>query len=224
MSDHHLLIVDDDTRIRDLLRRYLIQGGYRVTTSADARAARAILASVSFDLVILDIMMPGEDGLALLSAIRKRDATPVILLTARGLAEDRIEGLKRGADDYLAKPFDPEELALRVGAILRRVPQPVPLDETVMLSGLSFNPARGELSDTTRRIRLTDSEAQLLTRLARAGGDPVSREALADATSAGLERSIDVQVTRLRRKIERDPKAPVHLQTVRGVGYRLIPD
>lgn len=223
MTEPHLLVVDDDDRIRDLLRRFLIREGYRVTAVENAARARRMLQTMSFDLAILDVMMPGEDGFSLLSAIREEIDTPVILLTARGEPTDRIEGLKRGADDYLAKPFEPEELALRVAAILRRSSEARPVSE-ISLSGLVFNPARGELSDGARRIRLTESETALLSRLAEAAGEPVSREALAQATNAALDRSVDVQVTRLRRKIEPDPRDPLHLQTVRGVGYRLLVD
>ncbi|MEL6244740.1 MAG: response regulator [Pseudomonadota bacterium] len=223
MTPPHILVVDDDDRIRALLKRFLVSEGYAVTAAADASAARRVMQSIEFDLAILDVMMPGEDGFSLLSAIREENETPVMLLTARGLSEDRIEGLKRGADDYLAKPFEPEELALRVGAILRRtVKEPPP--EEVELSGLIFNPARGELKNGDTRVRLTDAELQLLTVLSANAGEPVSREDLAALTSAGLERSVDVQVTRLRKKIEPDPREPIHLQTVRGVGYRLMPD
>lgn len=223
MSDTHLLVVDDDDRIRDLLKRYLLREGYRVTAVADAARARRMLQTMAFDLAILDVMMPGEDGFSLLSAIREEIDTPVILLTARGEPNDRIEGLKRGADDYIAKPFEPEELSLRVAAILRRSAEAQP-SRDISLSGLRFNPSRNELSDGERRIRLTESETALLIRLVEAGGEPVSREALAQATNAALDRSVDVQVTRLRRKIEPDPREPVHLQTVRGVGYRLLVD
>ena len=225
MTDEpHLLVVDDDDRIRDLLRRYMVTRGFRVTAAQDAVAARKMMSMIDFDLAILDIMMPGEDGLSLLTSMREeRNETPVILLTARGLAEDRIEGLKRGADDYLPKPFEPEELSLRAAAILKRSMKDVPPDE-IEMSGLIFNPARGELKHGDNRVRLTEAELQLLTILTSRAGEAVSREELAQLTSAGLERSIDVQVTRLRRKIEPDPKQPIHLQTVRGVGYRLMPD
>jgi two-component system phosphate regulon response regulator OmpR len=170
-------------------------------------------------------MMPGEDGLSLLSGIRQGTSreTPVLLLTARGEASDRIDGLKRGADDYLPKPFEPEELALRCAAILRRSHKEEPPEE-VEMSGLVFNAARGELKSGDERIRLTDAELQLLTALAARAGEPISREELARITSAGMERSVDVQVTRLRRKIEPNPKEPIHIQTVRGIGYRLMPD
>jgi len=223
-EEPHLLVVDDDNRIRDLLRRFLVQKGFRVTASHDAINARKMMSMIDFDLAILDIMMPGEDGLSLLSTMREAgNDTPVILLTARGLAEDRIEGLKRGADDYMPKPFEPEELSLRAAAILRRSMKEVPPDE-IEMSGLIFNSARGELKNGDTRVRLTEAELQLLTILTSRAGEAVSREELAQMTSAGLERSIDVQVTRLRRKIEPDPKQHIHLQTVRGVGYRLMPD
>ena len=221
----HILVVDDDDRIRDLLKRYLSREGYRVTAAADADAARRMMETMAFDLAILDVMMPGEDGLSLLSGIRRGASreTPVLLLTARGEASDRIDGLKRGADDYLAKPFEPEELSLRCAAILRRSHREAPPEE-VEMSGLVFNASRGELKSGEERVRLTDAELQLLTALASRAGEPVSREELAHLTSAGMERSIDVQVTRLRRKIEPNPKEPIHIQTVRGVGYRLMPD
>lgn len=222
----HILIVDDDDRIRDLTKRFLTMKGFRVTSAPDAAAARRLMQNLSFDLAVLDIMMPGETGLQLLETIRSGPAreTPVMLLTARGEARDRIEGLRLGADDYLAKPFEPEELALRCEAILRRSQKPSPPPEEVEMSGLIFNVARGELKSGDERIRLTDAELQLLTVLARTPGAAISREDLAHLTSAGLERSVDVQVTRLRRKIEPNPREPVHIQTVRGVGYRLMPD
>ncbi|MEQ9504729.1 MAG: response regulator [Hyphomonas sp.] len=222
----HILIVDDDDRIRDLTKRFLTMKGFRVSAAPDAAGARRLMENMEFDLAILDIMMPGEDGLSLLAGIRKGPSreTPVMLLTARGQTSDRIEGLRSGADDYLAKPFEPEELVLRCEAILRRAQKSAPPPEEVEMSGLVFNAARGELKSGDERIRLTDAELQLLTVLARNPGEPVSREDLAVLTSAGLERSVDVQVTRLRRKIEPNPKEPVHIQTVRGVGYRLMPD
>jgi len=221
----HILVVDDDDRIRDLLKRYLSREGYRVTAAPDAAAARRLMDTMAFDLAVLDVMMPGEDGFSLLSGIRHGASreTPVLLLTARGEAGDRIEGLKRGADDYLAKPFEPEELSLRCAAILRRSHKEEPPEE-VEMSGLVFNAARGELKSGDERVRLTDAELQLLTALAARAGEPVSREELAQITSAGMERSVDVQVTRLRRKIEPNPKEPIHIQTVRGIGYRLMPD
>lgn len=223
MEPAHLLVVDDDDRIRDLVRRYLQKAGHRITTARNAEGARRFMATFDFDLIILDIMMPGDDGLTLLKELRARRQTPVILLTAKGDSEDRIEGLKAGADDYLPKPFEPEELSLRIASILRRRPQSVDVGQ-VILSGLTFDADRGELRDEERKIRLTEAETQLLSILASRCGEPVSRAELADLTSTGADRSVDVQVTRLRRKIEPDPKEPIHLQTVRGVGYRLLTD
>jgi two-component system phosphate regulon response regulator OmpR len=223
-TETHLIIVDDDDRIRDLLKQYLTRQGHAVTTAPDAASARKLFQTFSFDLAILDIMMPGEDGLSLLKALRADgNQTPVLLLTARGQADDRIEGLRLGADDYLPKPFEPEELALRTSAIIRRSHVPPPPEE-IEMSGLVFEPAKGLLTGPSGNIRLTDSELQLLTTLSRHPGDPISRETLAAESSNGTERSIDVQVTRLRKKIEPDPKNPIHIQTVRGIGYRLMPD
>ncbi|WP_084398076.1 response regulator [Henriciella aquimarina] len=220
----HILVVDDDDRIRTLLKQYLTREGYRVTVAANATSARKLFATFDFDLAIFDIMMPGESGLELIESLRKQGIkSPVLMLTARGETSDRIEGLKAGADDYLAKPFEPEELALRVNAILRRTHVEPPPEE-IEMSGLVFNAKRGELTEGDRRVRLTEAELQLLTALASQAGEAVSREELASHSAGSTERSIDVQVTRLRRKIEPDPKQPVHLQTVRGIGYRLMPD
>lgn len=221
----HLLVVDDDDRLRSLIRRYLSSAGYRVTLAPDAPTARRMMDTMSFDLAILDIMMPGESGLELLATIRGTSTMPVILLTARDLAEDRIDGLRKGADDYLSKPFEPEELSLRIAGLLRRS-APVGKDDIgkVHMSGLVFDPKRGHLRSAEGTVRLTESEAQLLTLLAVHRGEPVARQTLAEKTSTGQERSVDVQVTRLRKKIEPDPREPIHLQTVRGVGYRLMPD
>lgn len=223
MTEAHLLVVDDDDRIRDLLKRFLISHGYRVTAVPHAGAARKMLQTLDFDLAILDVMMPGEDGLSLLRGIRDEIDTPVILLTAKGDPADRIEGLRLGADDYLGKPFEPEELQLRIQAILRRSAQET-ADETVRIAGMVLDLDRGELSGNDQRIRLTEAETTLLMRLAATPGQAVDRDDLAEATSAGSGRSVDVQVTRLRRKIEPDPREPIYLQTVRGVGYRLMPD
>ena len=223
MNQHrsHILAVDDDDRLRDLLKRYLSREGHDVTTAKDAASARKLMATMTFDLAILDVMMPGEDGLSLLKSVReKKSDTPVILLTARGQPSERIEGLKLGADDYLAKPFEPEELALRITSILKRAPSEAPVEE-LKLAGMIFHVGKGELRKDGRLVRLTESETQLLSILAARTGVAISRHELAMLTAAGVERSVDVQVTRLRRKIERDPREPVHLQTVRGVGYRL---
>jgi len=221
----HILIVDDDDRIRELLKRYLTNGGARVTSAAHAEAARKLLAAFEFDLLILDVMMPREDGFSLAASVRKTSSVPIILLTARGLAEDRIKGLTIGADDYVPKPFEPEELALRIGAILRRAASRVTeAPELVRFGPFTFHTARGELAREGRAIRLTEAEVAMLRILAARGGEPISREDLSKRTGASMERSVDVQVTRLRRKIEVDPRAPVFLQTVRGVGYRLAID
>lgn len=220
----HILTVDDDDRLRDLLKRYLTREGHDVTTAKDAASARKFMSAMAFDLIILDVMMPGEDGLSLLKGIREtKSNTPVILLTARGLPAERIEGLKLGADDYLPKPFEPEELVLRIGSILKRAAPEAPVEE-IKLSGMVFHVGKGELRKDGRLVRLTESETQLLSILAARSGAAISRHELAVLTAAGVERSVDVQVTRLRRKIERDPREPVHLQTVRGVGYRLTGD
>ena len=226
MNTHHahILAVDDDDRLRELLKRFLAREGHDVTTAKDAASARKLMATMSFDLVILDVMMPGEDGLSLLKSVReKKHDTPVILLTARGLPAERIEGLRIGADDYLSKPFEPEELLLRIASILKRAVPEAPVEE-IKLSGMVFHVARGELRKDGRIVRLTEREMQLLSILAQRTGAVISRRDLAVLTAAGVERSVDVQVTRLRRKIERDPREPVHLQTVRGVGYRLTGD
>lgn len=221
----HLLLVDDDDRIRELLKRYLAQAGARVSAAPDAAGARKLIASFDFDLIVLDVMMPVEDGFSLAETVRKTSNVPIILLTARGMPEDRIRGLQIGADDYVPKPFEPAELALRINAILRRaVANRGEPPDIVQFGPFAFNNARGELSRDGVVVRLTEAEAVLLRILAARPGDVVSREDLAKRTGAGLERSVDVQVTRLRRKIEADPRAPVFLQTVRGVGYRLAAD
>lgn len=221
----HLLLVDDDDRIRDLLKRYLTQAGARVSAAADAASARKLLGALDFDLIVLDVMMPVEDGFSLAETVRKTSSIPIVLLTARGMPEDRIKGLQIGADDYVAKPFEPAELALRINAILRRaVVNRGEAPEQVKFGAFTFNGARGELSRDGATVRLTEAEVAMLRVLSARPGEVVSREDLAKRTSAGMERSVDVQVTRLRRKIETDPRAPVFLQTVRGVGYRLAVD
>ena len=221
----HLLVVDDDDRIRDLLKQYLSRAGFRVTTAADAAAARKLMGLLDFDLLVLDVMMPGEDGFSLARWVRARDrSTPVMMLTARGLAGDRIEGLTLGADDYLAKPFDPQELLLRIEAVLRRAGPRPGGQRQVQLGACSFDLERSELSRDGAPVRLTEAEAQLLRTLALSAHAPVDRMALGPENPDSSGRSVDVQVTRLRRKIEPDPKNPRYLQTVRGVGYMLAPD
>ena len=224
----HLLVVDDDRRLRELLRDFLGRNGYRVSVAGDAAEARRQVAGLAFDLMILDVMMPGESGLELARDLRNGGDVPILLLTARGEAADRIAGLEAGADDYLAKPFDPRELLLRITAILRRaqagIAAPAPTTaQHVRLGQCRFDAARGELWRGGDPVRLTTAEAQLLTALARKAGATVSRQELAGGEEGGA-RAVDVQVTRLRRKIEPDPKQPRYLQTVWGEGYVLRPD
>ncbi|TNE36622.1 MAG: response regulator [Alphaproteobacteria bacterium] len=221
----HILVVDDDRRIRSLLKKYLMDNGFRITVAADAAEARAFLEGLTFDLIVLDIMMPGESGLELTSSLREISEVPILLLTARGTTENRIEGLESGADDYLMKPFEPRELVLRVRSILRRSQEPIleqPKD--ISLGECRFNSERGELWRGDKQIKLTSAEQTLLHVFAASPGETFSRADLAEKTGVAQERSIDVQVTRLRRKIENDPKMPLYLQTVRSVGYVLIPD
>ena len=230
--DAHILVVDDDARIRALLGRFLRRNGYLVTVASDAAQARRLLAGLEFDLIVLDVMMPGEDGIALTRDLRRVLTTPILLLTARGETEDRIAGLESGADDYLPKPFEPRELLLRIAAILRRVPVAgVTQPKFLTLGGLRYDSEKGELWQGETVIRLTGTEQALLRRLAASQGQPVSRAELIEDLGRGggeeaenSERAIDVQITRLRRKLELDPKEPRFLQTVRGTGYMLVAD
>jgi two-component system, OmpR family, phosphate regulon response regulator OmpR len=227
MSDHepHLLVVDDDARFRELLRRYLSESGFRVTTAPGAGEARANLASFAFDLVVLDVMMPGESGLDLTRDLRREGRVPILLLTAMAEPEDRVNGLEHGADDYLSKPFEPRELVLRIRNLLQRRPAANADRREVRFGGCRFDLARGELFRGGDPIRLTTAEAALLGSLAQKAGEAVSREELSlSAQFSGNVRNVDVQMTRLRRKIERDPRFPRYLQTVRGTGYVLKPD
>jgi two-component system phosphate regulon response regulator OmpR len=227
-TEPHLLVVDDDARLRELLRRYLSDHGFRVTAAADAAEARTRLASFAFDLMVLDVMMPGENGLDLTAALRGEPAgprVPILLLTARGEPEDRVNGLEKGADDYLAKPFEPRELVLRIRNILQRRPAADDAEGTLRFGAFRFDQSRGELSRGGDNVHLTAAEAGLLAILAQRAGEPVSREELSQAGPlSGNIRNVDVQVTRLRRKIERDPRYPRYLQTVRGTGYVLKPE
>jgi two-component system phosphate regulon response regulator OmpR len=225
MDEPHILVVDDDVRLRELLRRYLVDNGFMATAASDAADARAKLKALAFDLIVLDVMMPGESGLELTRSLRAESTVPILLLTARGEAEDRIVGLEAGADDYLAKPFEPRELVLRINAILRRVPRPEEPATGLRVGLWSFHPDRYELRAGENVVRLTSVENSLLKILAAAPGETVSREDLAERSGAVVNaRTIDVQVTRLRRKIEADPRMPRYLQTVRGEGYVLWPD
>jgi len=220
----HLLVVDDDTRLRALLARYLGSQGHIVTTAASAAEARACMRSLAFDLLVLDIMMPGQNGLDFAKALRAEgSAMPILMLTARSEAEERIAGLEAGADDYLPKPFEPRELLLRIAAIMRRNPRPAEGPPPIKLGRWSFDPDRSELKAGSETVRLTDVETSLLRVLAENPGGIVSRDELVDRSRVEIAaRSIDVQVNRLRRKIERNPANPLFVQTVRGIGYRLM--
>jgi len=228
-TEPHLLVVDDDARLRELLRRYLSDSGFRVTGAADALEARAQLASFAFDLIVLDVMMPGESGLDLTRSLRGETGVsgpvPVLLLTAIAEPEDRINGLEQGADDFLAKPFEPRELVLRIRNILQRVQQTPERVEELRLGACRLDLKRGALYRGREPVHLTSAEVALLLALARKPGEPISRQALSqEAQCSGNLRTVDVQMTRLRRKIEKDPKFPRYLQTVRGTGYVLKPD
>ena len=219
----HLLVVDDDRRIRDLLSRFLAGEGYRVSTAETAADARAKLNGLSFDLLILDVMMPGESGFDLAKAIRGNSSVPILMLTARDAAESRIKGLEIGADDYLSKPFEPRELSLRIANILKRAqPAVSPPVKSVRFGPFVYHLARGELRRGEEVIRLTDRERDMLRVLAGTPGETVSRIALAGNGGTVSERAVDVQVNRLRRKIEKNPTDPAFLRTVRGIGYRLV--
>ncbi|MEL6217101.1 MAG: response regulator [Pseudomonadota bacterium] len=226
----HILVIDDDRRIRELLGRFLYRNGYLVTGARDAAHASRLLETLAFDLLIVDVMMPGENGIAFTQRLRRQIEVPVLLLTARSETEDRISGLEAGADDYLAKPFEPRELLLRVAAILRRaVPVPAPSQPRLLSLGQTrYDTSRGELTRGEELVRLTSTEQALMRVFSRQPNEPVSRARLAEELggSAGSvqDRAVDVQITRLRRKIESDPKAPRYLQTVRGSGYMLTPD
>ena len=227
--DSHLLIVDDDERIRTLLQKFLIRNGFLVSAARDSAHARRILSGLDFDVIILDVMMPGEDGISLTKEVRKNSDTPILLLTAKGETQDRILGLEAGADDYLAKPFEPKELLLRLNAILRRVPaqdEAAPLPKVMHLGQVHYDVDRGEMWQGEDRLRLTATESQLMRIFSSKPGVPLSRSNLVEQLGRdggqAQERAVDVQITRLRRKIEQDPKQPRYLQTVRGAGYMLV--
>ena len=219
----HLLVVDDDRRIRDLLSRYLQREGYRVTTAKNADDARAQLDGLTFDLLILDVMMPGETGFELAKWLRKTSQVPILMLTARAETDSRINGLEIGADDYVAKPFEARELSLRIASILKRAqPATTPPAESVRFGPFVFHISRGELRRGDELIHLTDREKDILRLLAAQPGETVPRLSLAGSGAAAGERAVDVQVNRLRRKIENDPANPLFVQAVRGIGYRLL--
>lgn len=220
----HVLVVDDDDRLRDLLQRYLREHGFRVSTATDAVDARKRMTTLAFDLLVLDLMMPGESGLEFAESIRHSNQVPILMLTAMAEQDDRIRGLEKGADDYLTKPFEPRELLLRIQNILRRIPETINSAE-IRLGENVFLPERGELICAGILVHLTEVEAALLRALAKKPGSVLSREELIDVTgAAGSDRAVDVQVTRLRRKIEINPRRPRYLQTIRGRGYILQPD
>ena len=230
-TEAHLLIVDDDQRIRTLLQKYLAKQGFWVSAARDAAHARRLLDGLDFDLVVLDVMMPGEDGVTFTKALREDRKTPILLLTAKGESEDRIAGLEAGADDYLVKPFEPKELLLRINAILRRVPNEPPVDlgpKVLHLGPVRYDVERGELWEGDTLVRLTATESALMRIFSSSPGEAIGRARLvADLgrdDGQAQERAVDVQITRLRRKIESDPKQPRYLQTVRGAGYMLAPD
>lgn len=230
-DDAHLLIVDDDERIRGLLQKFLMRNGFLVSTARDAAHARRLLEGLEFDLIVLDVMMPGEDGVSLCADLRSRLPTPILLLTARAETAGRIAGLEAGADDYLAKPFEPKELLLRINAILRRIPAAAPTvvrPKALNLGPLRYDVERAELWHGDAQVRLTATESQLMRIFAAHPGEAVTRSKLVEelnrAGGQTQERAVDVQITRLRRKLEADPKQPRYLQTVRGAGYMLAPD
>jgi two-component system phosphate regulon response regulator OmpR len=231
----HLLVVDDDERIRGLLQKFLMRNGFMTTAARDAAHARRLLAGLDFDLIVLDVMMPGEDGLSLTRDLRQTLSTPILLLTAKGEADDRITGLEAGADDYLPKPFEPKELLLRVNAILRRAPKQPEEQQIVQvlhLGPIRYDIERGELWRGSETVRLTATEAALMRIFSGQPNQPFSRSELVGLLNRDKgvtgeqvqERAVDVQITRLRKKIELNPKQPRYLQTVRGAGYMLAPD
>jgi two-component system phosphate regulon response regulator OmpR len=222
----HVLVVDDDRRIRELLSAYLRKNGYRVTIAASAQEARAYLGSLAFEIIVLDVMMPGENGFDFAASLRLTSQVPILMLTARSESTDRVRGLEIGVDDYLAKPHEPRELLLRIGSILRRT-KPAPLKPpagVIRFGPFSFSLERGELRAHEEIVRLTERERDMLRLLCANCGESVSRQALTGTGAAANERTIDVQINRLRRKIETDPANPIYLQTARGACYRLIVD
>lgn len=223
----HVLVVDDDRRLRALLSSYLVKNGHRVTVAATAAEARGYLDGLAFDIIVLDVMMPGENGLDFATALRGRSQVPILMLTARGEPQDRVRGLEIGVDDYLTKPFEPRELLLRIGSVLRRTRAAAvggPEKAVVRFGRFAFSLERGELRAGDETIRITEREREVLRLLSANPGAVVSREALSGSGGAAQERTVDVLVNRLRRKIEEDPANPTYLQTARGAGYRLIAD
>jgi len=218
----HILVIDDDNRIRDLLSRFLAEQGFRVSIAGDAAEARRKLEGLSFDLLIVDVMMPGENGTDFTNSIRETLDVPIMMLTALGETEARIRGLEAGADDYLAKPFDPRELVLRANAILKRAkPEPTPTLEQVVFGPYTFSIVSRELKSDGKAVKLTERERDIMVMFAQNAGEVVPRLDLIGEDLTANERTVDVQINRLRRKIESDPTDPTWLQTVRGIGYKL---
>lgn len=224
-NSHHILVVDDDRRIRELIKSYLIENGFMVTVAGTAAEARERMRGMTFDLLVLDIMMPGETGLVFTSAMRAAgNSVPVLMLSALADSNDRIVGLETGSDDYLTKPFEPQELLLRIRNLLRRaVVQPGPRTD-VRFGDFQFNLSRGELRKAGELVRLTSGEKELLRQLVNKSGEPLSRLELSQPGAEDSARSVDVQINRLRQKIESDPANPIYLQTMRGAGYALLID
>lgn len=225
----HILVVDDDRRLRELLTRYLGDHGFRVTNARDANEARAAMQIFAFDGIVLDVMMPGENGFEFARDVRKTLDVPILMLTALSETDDRVRGLETGVDDYLTKPFEPRELLLRINNMMRRVAAASAIEKaptlptSVSFGSMNFHLERRELRESGALVRLTDRERELLFILASRLGDVVPRDDISLGDQAN-ERTIDVQINRLRRKIESDPANPSHLQTVRGIGYRLLID
>lgn len=223
----HILVVDDDTRLRNLLRRFLQEQNFATSVAKDAAEARMFIDEYKFDLLIVDVMMPNESGIEFLTALRKENNVPVIMLTAMGEPDDRISGLEAGADDYLPKPFEPKELVLRIKNILKRAPKNTENKDLPLNLGLClYDAVKKELTNKQGEIiHITPVEQMLLNVLSQKPGQIFTREKLAEILGAGQSpRSIDVQITRLRKKIEKDSKNPRYLQTIRGKGYMLLPE
>ena len=220
-SKIHILIVDDDDKIRDLLKQYLKNNNFFVSTAINASDAEEKLKIVKFDLAIIDIMMPGKDGLQLTKEIREKIDLPIILLTAKGEADDRVRGLELGAEDYLPKPFEPKELLLRIKNVIKRIKKDKHLITSIKIGKVNINIKKMEIQKDKKIIKINASEKILLENMISSAGKIFSREEISKITNLMQERSIDVLVTRLRQKIEPDPKNPKYLQTVRGAGYVL---
>ncbi len=220
----HILVIDDDRRIRQLLQKFLTENGYRITIAESAAEARSRMKGLAYDLLVLDVMMPDETGLEFATALRRTSNVPILMLTAMSEPEHRIKGLETGVDDYLPKPFEPRELLLRIGNILRRSQTSPPEPAEIRMGECVFIPARGELRQNGNPIRLTTREREILRIFASNPGHTFSRQELSESIGTGRERSVDVLINRLRQKIEPDQATPVFLQTIRGAGYALFSD